>query len=222
MKKYIFILAVGSGLVMAAHSAILPLETYTFDSTTEDWTGVNLDAAPTSVDGRLTGTITQDDPFSPVEGAFRRNINFAGLLAAEDPGTSFYNITFNFYTALVIPSELSLRIGNDDNLYTIYWNVASLLPATDNLITFSLMSANNWIGGNDDFFTVLNSATYAQVGFLTSQEGAQTFAIDNFTINGTDGVPSAIPEPTTISLLLFVVLLLAGARRIRGVASATA
>lgn len=210
---YLFAFAVAAGVSLNASAALF--ETYDFESGAEGWTEVG-PATFDSADGDLTITFAEQtgEPVPQTSTFVSPEINLADS----------YTITqfaFDFAWSAVAPSALFITFGNDN--YSVY---QALTPA-NGLITVSLTSSTGWLGSTAEFASLVSDFNFVELSVSRSGTAAQSFSLDDFQITYENSIIppeniSAVPEPTTISLLLFVLMLGIVARRYRQLEPAAA
>ncbi len=224
MKKIwnIWVVAAIAGLALQAQGAILLTDT--FDANAENWGDRDvgeMTVAHSGVVGSPAGSMEgsfalQGSPLAETD-AFRLT---AGLGDLTQGGT--YDLTafaFDFYAVNVLPSDLIFRFG--DGTSTFFRGVTLNSVTAWQTFSLSLASVSGWFGGDQTAFdNALSSVTFVEIQVSRQGIDAQTFYMDNFELTGelagAVGGPSAIPEPSTISLLLLVVAMLGALRRSRG------
>lgn len=131
--------------------------------------------------------------------------------------------SFQFYADNVVPSDLILRFGNGFDTFFRGFTVSAL----DSWLSFSapLTSVAGWFGGDQSAFdSVLQSTTFIELQVTRNGFDEQTYYFDNFQLQGNEGWqegggggPSAVPEPNTITLLVFIILPIMAIRRMGGI-----
>lgn len=215
MKKYFFefefspLLRVSLVSVLAAIMLLAQPARAVVINVTEDFSGGaagwgDRDAGEMTV--AWNGSAMQGDfaggVFTPETDAFQLTSGLGDLTVG---GT--YNLTsftFNFFADTISPSDVIFRFG--DGISTFF------RAASVGFNSLSLASVSGWFGGSQlAFDTALSSTTFLEVQVTRNGSDAQTYRLDNFTLNGEldnggpgPGDPSAVPEPNTMNLLAFI------------------
>jgi len=216
------------GVGLSVNAAVLELEQ--FDTDAAGWgdrdgaeMAVSYNGGFGNAAGSMQGTFAdQGDAPVPETDAFRLTSGpFMGDLtlgSTYDP-TAFI---FDFYSAHVLPSDLIIRIG--DGVNTFFRGLTSLVPGVGGWGSVSAsLSFAGWFGGSQaQFDAVLESVSFIELQITRSGAGEQTYYFDNFSYHaeeadenggGNGGGPSAVPEPSTINLLILVGMFAIGLRR---------
>ncbi|HMP75090.1 MAG TPA: hypothetical protein PKE12_02225 [Kiritimatiellia bacterium] len=191
--------------------------------------------------GSLEGTFPLQVIPSPETDAMRitgasSGGDYAGNYYTSYPGfePDTASFTFYFFSEDVLPSDLRFRIGNGTDLFSRSLTAQASLIGSWQQITVDLGYAG-WLGGSDaQFSNLFTSVTFIDIQIARSGSDAQSFYVDNFSLNynlddpGGGGPGDAVPEPgTTQFLLLGLMFLSSGLRRTvrtaveRGIHSAT-
>lgn len=186
-------------------AAILQFDNFTTDTESWDTRDGELSVAQDSFSGGvLSGTFGAANPGDVVTDAFR----LTGI--GPYPGYVLTAISFDFYSLLIVPSDISFRFGN--GFTTFFHSLA--LGSVGGWSTYNLALDNQsgWLGGPPgDFTNVLSAATFFDIQLTQNGTAGQTFYVDNFQLEGEfpgyggGGDPSAVPEPGTMSLMMLVV-----------------
>lgn len=154
-------------------------------------------------DGAMSGTFAaQEDEPAPETDAFR--ITGGPFVGDISPlGVTFWS--FNFMALSMLPSDLIFRVNDGFNTFF------KVLPVYNGLINVTI--DGSWFGG--DVSTALDSVAWIDLQITRNGEGAQTYSIDNFAMNSGDApeLTSAVPEPSSVSMLLFAAMMLIALRR---------
>jgi hypothetical protein len=222
MKNYKTIQAILVALAMVGmawlaspvSAAILTLE-YDFGTGAQGWTEIG-PATFDSTGGDLDMTFAAQvgEPLPETSSFVSPVINLA------QPYT-LTQFAFNFSWSLASPSALLLTFGNDN------FSVSRALTPVNGLTTVSLASAAGWNDPLSQFNNLVSDFNFVELSVSRSGTAEQTYSMDDFIISYIDAlVPpenlSAVPEPTTISMLLFVLTLAVVARRYRQAATVPA
>jgi hypothetical protein len=204
MHRLIILLTIGLWVTTRAYSAVI--YTQDFDSGIDDWFTSGQGTVTTATN--LTVSFALQAIFTPETRIWGVDLD----LSAQSPYT-IASFTFNFFFDVILPGGFLISFGND----TITAE-QSIVPVLGLNTVF--MSGWNVTGGN--FSDLLQNITYVDILIDRSGAGAQSFSIDDFTINSLDapdpgggGGDGVIPEPTTVSLM-FLVLLVSVVFRRRG------
>ncbi len=155
-------------------------------------------------DAQLFFPIPQTDSFVIDSGA-----NFLGSYAGL---TGF---TFDLFADTVLPSDLAIRLwsGGDVFFYAMSLNAMPLNDWTT--FTVPLNYASGWqADGEVAFNQALANVTQVEVQLTRNGTSEQYFYLDNFgTLNTPFEAGSAVPEPSTGLLVLYLGSILLGIRR---------
>jgi hypothetical protein len=212
---YRLMCAVLLALCVPAGAAVIMTEA--FDVDVASWTagGASLDysAAGGNPGGALGITVEQSG--APVVAAFQANNAASGGAFAgsyTSVGATFF--TFDFQATDYAPLSLALRLtdGTNNFLYAL------APPTTTSWTSFSvpLSYPLSWVGGSSaSFASALSSVSSVSIQFATQSDGEQTYRVDNVGLNTNPlpVVPTSIPEPGTLLLVLFGVGGLMAGRR---------
>ncbi len=197
-----------------AEAAVLTSDS--FDTTTEGWTSagsmtVSYSGAQGSPSvGSLQGSFAgQGFFFIPQTGSFRMEAGGSDFLGAYPGGDNLTGFTFNFMASSVLPLDVNLRLlsGLDAYYYTL--DISSLSAGSWSSYSVFLDAAG-WQGNAG----VLANVTAVEVQVARGSAAAQLFFLDNF---ATTAQPyeagSAVPEPSTGLLVIYLGTLLYGTRK---------
>lgn len=124
---------------------------------------------------------------SPQNDAWRATASSSSGKFAGDYWTKYLGFTgfrFDFYAANVLPSDLTLRIGNGANTFAL-----ALLPLNTQIqttgvwytVSVPLDYVYPWLGGTPIQFTnVLSNVTFVDVQVSRNGKNAQSYYLDNF------------------------------------------
>ena len=199
-----------------AESAVLTSDN--FDTTAEGWTGAgnmtvthnDTEGTPLQ-DGSLQGSFaSQGFFFIPQTGSFRIDTG-TDFLGTYPGGANLTGFTFDFMADSVLPLDVNLRLlsGLDAYYYTL--DISSLGTGAWTPYTVFL-GASGWQGNAG----VLANVTAIEVQVARGSSAAQLFFLDNF---GTTADPyvdpggSAVPEPSTGLMVIYLGALLYGTRK---------
>ncbi len=122
-------------------------------------------------------------------------------------------IRFQMYAVNVLPSDLFIRIIDGANVFSYQFNPIAGMFNNWQTFTVDLAWSFGWSGPSElDFNTALTSVDQIEIQLSRNTGVLQEYHLDNLETLNTDlggggGGPSAVPEPSTISMLLFVVML---------------
>lgn len=202
------------------------LFTHEFESDAQGWgdrDAGEMDVSYADGFGNTAGSMRGDfdeDVFDPETDAWRLSAIPNGSDLTQSGTYDLTSFTFQFYAANVVPSDLSIRFGNNDHTFFRGFTVTQ----DDYWYTFTapLTSANGWFGGTQAAFdSVLLNTTFIEIQVTRGSYDAETYYFDNFALNavpageggGGEGGPSVIPEPSTIQFVLLLAVLWAAMRR---------
>jgi hypothetical protein len=194
-------------LATPVSAAILTLE-YDFATGAQGWTEVG--PATFSTNGGDLDVTFAAQVGEPVP---ETSTFVSPVISLAQPYT-LTQFAFNFSWAAISPAGLVITFGNDT------YSASLALTPVNGLITVSLASASGWNDPFSQFNNLVSDFNFVELSVSRSGTAEQTYSMDNFIISYSDAlVPpenlSAVPEPTTISLLLFVLMLAVAARRYR-------
>lgn len=202
----------------AAHGASFYTETFAADA--GGWQDrdagemtVSHNAGFGNAAGSLQGSFALQGVASPEIDAFRADgtgntAAFVGDYWTDVP--NFSSWSFDFYSDDILPSDVIVRFSDGLNTFFRSVSVASSLNAWQT-VSVSL-SYSGWFGGSAGAFSnALAGVTFVDVQISRSGTGAQSFFLDNFTLNGGGGGGGgdAIPEPEQGLLILGAMVLFA-------------
>jgi len=199
LMSSVFALAAFLLLAPAARAVVINV-TEDFSASAAGWGDRDLN----EMDVAWNGSAMQGDfdagILTPETDAFQLTSGLGDLTQA---GTyDLTSFTFNFFADTIAPSDVIFRFG--DGVSTFF------RAASVGFNSLSLASVAGWFGGSQAAFdAALSAATFLEVQVTRNGADAQTYRLDNFTLNGTldnggGGGPSAVPEPNTINLLAFI------------------
>jgi len=202
-----------SGPVFSSRAAILEFED--FSASAAGWGDRDVDEMDVSWTGSsMLGEFLAQDVAIPETDAFRLTSgSFVGDLWSAHSGYYLTFLTFDFTALAVAASDLIIRISDGISTFS-----RGLTPTTG-FKSVSLASSSGWFGGGDAAFSnALSNVQYIDIQITRSGIGAQSFSFDNLTLNGEQDFgggegPSAVPEPNTLSLLMFLCIIGFGLRR---------
>lgn len=225
MKLNMWYAAAIIGMAPLAQSAILLTDTFDVDA--ENWGDrdagemtVTYNGGVGNTPGAMQGAFaSQGSPLAETD-AFRLTSGLGDLTQSDTYTLTAFS--FDFYAVNILPSDLIFRFG--DGVNTFFRGVTLNAVTSWQTFSLSLASVSGWFGGDQTAFdNALSSVSFVEVQVSRAGTGAQNYYMDNFQLTGElAGGPSAVPEPSTISLLLLVLALLLSLRRFRGIAEATA
>lgn len=203
-----------------ARGAVLSVEEFTLDDA--GWTGGSAGTVVHNPGGGNTGgaiEMTLDPDGMPLDAYFTADVSasdgaFAGDYLTAGAGT----IYFDFYAVNVAPSALFLLLSDDVNTFMY----GLVIPASGDWTTcgVQLSYTAGWDGmGAAAFATALQNVTSISFGIFTSGDDPQTYRLDNIELSADSfALPSssAIPEPSTITLLSGVLILALSRRFFQG------
>ncbi|HMP90637.1 MAG TPA: hypothetical protein PJ991_10570 [Kiritimatiellia bacterium] len=176
--------------------------------------------------GSYEGSFGAQGAPSPETGTLR--ITDSGFLtdyATTYPGYASYTLGFAFY-ASVVPADFIITISNGTDFY-LYSALSQVSAGGWNAIWLNFDSG--WIGSGSSIPNPLSGMSYIDISWSRSGTAAQQFYVDDITLlgntsgssssSGGGGGPSAIPEPTTVNLLISVAVVLIAMRRMRSMGS---
>ena len=202
-----------SGYSQIANSAILAFED--FESGAAGWGDRDAGEMDVSWNGSaMLGEFEAlDDPAVQTD-AFRLTSGpFVGNLWAAYPDMYFTSWVFDFVIlSMITPSDLIIRFSDGSSTFS------QALSTGTGTKSVSLNSVAGWSGGNQTAFSnALGNIQYIDLQITRNGDAAQSYSFDNFTLNGEEfgsgdpgnggGGPSAVPEPNTISLVIFVLMI---------------
>jgi hypothetical protein len=220
MLKWILCLAATLRVTSSVDAAVLYVED--FDPNIAGWTGrdgemtVSHDAVNYWVAGSFAASfLPQDDAFRIDTGT-----DFLGNYTSGSANHPLTQISFDFYAANVLPSDLFMRII--DGVNTFSYQFTPLNGALMNWKTFTvnLDWSYGWSGLSEAAFNAaLTSVDKLEIQIARRGTGAQTFYLDNVRTLNTDiggGEPGdAVPEPSIFGLILIAAFLIGALRRSR-------
>ena len=138
---------------------------------------------------------------------------FTGNYWLDHPG--FTGLSFDFYSANILPQDLSFRFSDGTRTYSIALLPLNLQVNTTGVwsqVRVSLDYSSGWLGGGNatQFSNALSHVTWVDVQVTREGQGAQDYYIDNF------GFLSGlifIPEPASGLFWFGWVLVFGGLRR---------
>ena len=210
-------------LSLNARAAVVTLESF---GTAAGWTGGDGDqGAGMSVgynggignpDGSLQGTFAEQVWEFPETDSFMINsgTDFLGNYTAA--GITGFQFDLR---GSVVPSDLALRIWSGASTFFYALNLGSMVA--NNWSTFTVpLQYNYGTGWQSDgeaaFLLALNNVTRVDVQVTRNGSAEQSFFLDNFATLNTpfvDPGASAVPEPSTGLLVIYLGALLFGIRR---------
>jgi len=129
-------------------------------------------------------------------------------------------ISFQMYAVNVLPSDLFIRIIDGANVFSYQFNPIAGMLNNWQTFTVDLAWSYGWGGPSEAAFnTALTSVDQVEIQLSRNTTAFQEFRLDNMQTldtpldGGGGGGPSAVPEPNTISLLLFVIIVGVALRR---------
>ncbi len=127
-------------------------------------------------------------------------------------------ISFQMYAVNVLPSDLFIRIIDGVNVFSYQFNPIAGMFNNWQTFTVDLAWSFGWGGPSEAAFNAaLTSVDQVEIQLSRNTAIAQEFRLDNVQTLDTPldngGGPSAVPEPNTISLLLFVIIVGVALRR---------
>jgi hypothetical protein len=126
--------------------------------------------------------------------------------------------TFDLFALNVLPSDATLRLISGANTFFYTLNLAAMGVGVWTGFEVSLTYSSGWVGGAAAFNAALSSVDQVEVQLTRSGLAAQTYYLDNFATTDQDfgdgggGGGSAVPEPDSLTLILFAGLLVLVAR----------
>jgi len=207
------LIAVCSALNM--HAAVIYTEL--FSGNTSGWSSSGLtsygySAGEGNVPGSLVGSMNPSGMF-PQFGAFIAEEGASsGSFAGDYLTEGAQSIRFDFMSGNVAPQTLSLVLSSGSSAFV--YSFAPLLNL-DTWATYTapLISSAGWVGSGS-FNAVLLNVDKVQIQFASDTPGAQSYYLDNVSLNDED-LPTVIPEPGSgmLVLLLGMILWVLGSRR---------
>ena len=170
--------------------------------------------------GSMQGFFASQDQSSPDSDAFRITSSSSGGSFTGDYWTdvpTFASWSFSFYADNVLASDMIVRFNGDGN--TFAYSVFNQVSSIDHWYTVTVpLTYAGWVGGSGLQFTnALGGVTFIDVQITRNGTGAQTYYLDNFSLNGPSesggGSGGAVPEPSTAGLLLASVAVLRATRK---------
>ena len=196
-----------------AEAAVLTSDN--FDTTAEGWTGAgNMTVSYAGGEGDPAGSLQgsfagQGFFFLPQTGSFRMDVGGSDFLGAYPGAETITGFTFDFMADSVLPLDVNLRLlsGLDAYYYTL--DISSLGSGTWTPFTVFL-GASGWQGNAG----VLANVTAVEVQVARGSSAAQLFFLDNFATTAQSyEAGSAVPEPSTGLLVIYLGTLLYGTRK---------
>jgi hypothetical protein len=195
---------------MTANAVIV--YTNDFATSAEGWTGVGVtyDAG----DQRLEWSFDAQTPPGSQEDVTLQAPAFGDLTYG-----GVYTITeftFQYYASIASPAPILISMGNND--YFVY-NTFSVVSG---LNTVTLTSG--WLGDTGQWANIWSNVQFFNITVNRAGFVSQNYGFDDFLVYGTTDdpgppTPSAIPEPATINLVIFVAVMgYVARRRLRQVA----
>lgn len=202
-------------LVVSIHwgamAAILHLEDFSSDVGVTDRDDI-MTVGHDGVNDRMSGSFAFQAFSSPQVDAFVINsAPFVGDYVT--PGLT--QIRFQMFAVNILPSDLFIRIIDGANVFSYQFNpIAGMLNDWETF-TVNLAWSFGWGGPSEAAFNAaLNSVDQIEIQLTRNTGVAQEFRLDNFQTLDTDlggedpgGGPSAVPEPTTMSMLIFILMI---------------
>ena len=135
-------------------------------------------------------------------------------------GNGLTQISFQMYAVNVLPSDLFIRIIDGANVFAYQFSpIAGMLNNWEEF-TVDLAWSFGWSGLSEAAFnSALTSVDQIEIQLSRNASSFQEYRLDRMqTLDtlldpGGGGGPSAVPEPNTISLLLFMVVVGVSLRR---------
>lgn len=117
---------------------------------------------------------------------------------------------FSFYAANVLPSDLTIRFG--DNINTFSMALGSQVTSAGSWFTIDVpLTYGGWFGGSAaDFSNALGAVSFIDVQITRNGTNEQFYNLDNFQLHNETSV--SVPEPAT-GLFWFGAVVLYGLRR---------
>jgi len=121
-------------------------------------------------------------------------------------------LRFQMYAVNVLPSDLFIRIIDGANVFSYQFNPINSMDGNWGTFTVDLAWSFGWSGLSEAAFnTALTSVDQIEIQLSRNTGSFQEYYLDNVEtldteLGGGGGGPSAVPEPTTMSMLLFVVI----------------
>ena len=221
MQKFlgVFFGAVASlGLVTSTNAAVFYTET--FDSTLSGW--VDRDIGKMSVAataafgdpaGSMRGTFNSQGFPAPQVDAFRATSAASGAAFSGNYNalTGLTGFKFEMLASNVLPSAVSIRIGNGTNIFS--FAVAPQIVTVGSWYTVGvpLSFQQGWFGGTaSQFSNVLNSVSFVDIEINRNGTGSQVYFVDNFRLVNE---LIFVPEPTSGLFWFGWALVFGGLRR---------
>lgn len=219
IKTIIFpaVLALWLVAVVPARTAQLYLEEFPTDA-----------AGWTTRDGEMT--VTHDNAndwlvgsfaasFLPQSDAFRiaTGTNFLGSYTSGSTNHPLTQISFGLNAFNVLPGDLFIRLTDGTNTFSYQFAVSGSTNAWQTY-TANLTWSFGWSGLSElAFNSALTSVAAIEIQLSRSGNLAQNYYLDNVQTLNTDigGGPGVIPEPSTVSLMISSLAVLAMDRRRR-------
>lgn len=119
-------------------------------------------------------------------------------------------ISFNMFAVDVLPSDLFVRIIDGANVFSYQFNPIAGMFNNWQTFTVNLAWSFGWSGPSEaEFDAALASVDKIEIQISRNTGVAQEYRLDNIQTLNTDiggpvGESSAVPEPNSISLLVFI------------------
>lgn len=192
-------------LFRQAEAAILYVEDFTADVGVTDRDGI-MTVAHDGGNDWMTGSFPfQVFPTPQVDAFVVNSAQFVGDYVT--PGLT--QIRFDMFAVDVLPSDLFIRIIDGANVFSYQFNPIAGMLNNWQTFTVNLAWAFGWSGPSEVAFqAALASVDQIEIQISRSTGAAQEYRLDNIQTLDTDigaggGDPSMVPEPNTISLLVF-------------------
>jgi len=123
-------------------------------------------------------------------------------------------ISFQMFAVNILPSDLFIRIIDGANIFSYQFNPIAGMFNNWETFTVNLAWSFGWSGLSESAFnTALTSVDQIEIQLTRNTGVAQEYRLDNIQTLDTDlgggdpgGGPSAVPEPNTISMLIFILM----------------
>lgn len=221
MKNLLHAAVIGfAGLCLAQPSTAAVFYTETFDSTLSGW--VDRDIGKMSVAasagfgdpaGAMRGSFSAQAFATPQVDAFRATSAASGAAFSGNYNglTGLTGFKFEMLASNVLPSAVSIRIGNGTNLFS--FAVAPQIVTVGSWYTVGvpLTFQQGWFGGTaSQFSNVLNNVTFVDIEINRNGTGSQVYFVDNFRLVNE---LIFVPEPTSGLFWFGWALVFGGLRR---------
>lgn len=208
-------LAIALAGCFSVEAAVLVSEP--FDGSAAGWTDAgSMTVNHTGLDGNAAGSLegefaSQGLFFVPQTGSFRMDVGGSSFLGAYPGGDNLTGFTFDFRAPTVTPLDVNLRLFSGLDVYFYTLDISAL---GSGWTPFSVsLSSPNWQGNAG----VLGNVTAIELQVARGSAAQQFYYLDNFSTTQQDfgggGGGSAVPEPSSLGLMLVLGVVLHGLRR---------